>query len=467
MIISFHGAAQTVTGSKHLITLPSGKKLLLDCGMFQGRGEETDVLNRNFGFNPAEIDYMLLSHAHIDHSGLLPRLVANGFNGKIYCTPPTFKLSEILLKDSAHIQQQDTIYINKLRQKQHKTPIKPLYSYPDVENCLTNFIEVPYNEPYTIANQEVTFTFTDAGHILGSAVINLTIKNKGKKTNLCFSGDVGRYNNAILKSPQPIPAADYIICESTYGNKLHTDRALSEAELSEIIIHTCINKKGKLIIPAFSIGRTQEILYVMDKLQLAKKLPAIDVFLDSPLSTSATEIVKQHPECFNNDLLKFLKIDADPFAFNRLHYVNTIQDSQKLNQSKNPCIIISASGMAEAGRVKHHIKFAVENKQNTILMAGYCEPSTLGARLQSGEPTVAIFGERYTINAEVKQLSSFSAHGDYNDLSHFLADQDPKQVKGLYLVHGEYTVQQEFKKRLQTKGFNSIEIPAMHQSFNI
>ena len=445
MKIAFHGAARVVTGSKHLLTLKNGKKYLLDCGMFQGLGSDTDVLNREWGFNPAEINYLILSHAHIDHSGLIPKLVKDGFSGKIFCTPATKELSVALLEDSANIQQEDIKYANKKRIAEGQTYLQPLYDIEDAKEALSLFATVEYGNWFKI-DENVQFMYTDAGHIIGSAAVHVKITEDGKETALTFSGDVGRYRDVILKSPQEFPQADFIIIESTYGNSLHDPDVNTPDLLLDWIEKTCLKKKGKLIIPAFSVGRTQEILFALNQLEIENRLPPLDYFVDSPLSIAVTEIVKKYPQYFNANIQKILKTDNDPFTFKGLKYVKSVDESKSLNFRNGPMVIISASGMAEAGRVKHHISNNIENSRNTILMVGYCEPHSLGGKLMAGAKEVNIFGIEHEVNAEIGSIRSMSAHGDYNDLCQFLACQDPKKVKKLFIVHGEYEVQQAFKQ---------------------
>ena len=465
MKISFHGAARAVTGSKHLITLNNNTQILLDCGMFQGMGEVTDKLNGYFGFKPSEITYMVLSHAHIDHCGLLPRLVAGGFSGNIYCTPATMDLARILLLDSAKIQQQDADYLNRTR-KDNEAIEEPLYTEDDVVKTLSQFKVVDYNQDFEI-DPRISLRFTDAGHIIGSAAVHLTILEDGKKTKITFSGDVGRYGDLLLKNPQVFPQADYILMESTYGNSLHKDLEPIEDMLLEIINHTCNIKKGKVIIPAFSVGRTQELLYALNGLELKNKLPDVAYYVDSPLSMQATQVLKSHPEVYNNGVKEVLKVDADIFSFKGLKFIESIAESKALNNDSRPCVIISASGMAEGGRVRHHIRNNIGNQKNTIIMVGYADPHSLGGRLLAGDRTVNLFREDYNVMAEVKSIKSMSAHGDYEDLIHFLACQDPKKIKQLFLVHGEYDVQQHFARRLIDVGFKHVAIPEYHQTYEL
>lgn len=466
MDITFHGAARNVTGSKHLIRLNDGTAILLDCGLFQGMGEQTEELNGHFGFNPKKVDYLVLSHAHIDHCGLIPRFVAEGFNGPIFCTAPTMDLARILLMDSAKIQEQDTEYSNKHRLRNGLPLLHALYNEEDAMEALRLFKIVDYNEEYEIT-PSVKLTFTDAGHLLGSAAVSLAILEDGKYTHITFSGDVGRYDDMLLKSPQPFPQADYIILESTYGDSLHKDAGPIEDALLEVIKHTCEVKKGKLIIPAFSVGRTQEILYALNALELNGTLPDLHYYVDSPLSEKATQILMNHTDVYNKEVIGVLKIDANPFGFKGLRFIQSTKESKALNDNPKPCVIISSSGMAEAGRVKHHIKNNINNPKCTILIVGYCEPSSLGGHLLRGDHEVLIFGDKYEVKAEVQSIRSMSAHGDYDDLLHFISCQDPEKVKEVFLVHGEYEVQQHFRQKILDKGFRKVEIPYQHQKIEI
>jgi metallo-beta-lactamase family protein len=466
MKIAFHGAARNVTGSKHLITLANGKKILLDCGLFQGMGAETDQLNADFGFNAAEIDILVLSHAHIDHSGLIPKLIAQGFKGVIYGTEATKELCRILLLDSAKIQAGDLKYKNKKLQQKGLPLEELLYDEDDVVKAMEYFIAVEYQNE-TRLMEGVTLQFIDAGHIIGSASVHLTIKENGKTIRVSFSGDVGQYGDLLLRSPQEFPQADYILLESTYGDRLHRDAQPTEQAFLEVINKTCVEKKGKLIIPAFSVGRTQELLYILNNLDLEGKLPDVKVYVDSPLSAKATKIIEEHAEGYNDDVLDIMKIDDNPFDFKGLHYVADGEESKALNVKPEPCIIISASGMAEAGRVKHHIKNNIGDRKNTILMVGYCEPRSLGGQLKNGAQQVSIYGEKFQVVAEIQSIQSMSAHGDYEDLLKFMSCQDAAKVKKVFLVHGDYEVQQVFAEKLIVSGFKEVEIPDRHQEFEL
>lgn len=461
MKIAFHGAARTVTGSKHMIMLKNGKNFLLDCGMFQGMGKMTDSLNRDWGFEPQDVSALILSHAHIDHSGLIPKLVKDGFKGKIFCTPATKDLASVLLLDSAEIQESDARYSNKEKAAEGKPYVQPLYTIADAKNALKFFQEVEYGNWYRI-DADVEILFTDAGHIIGSAAVHVKVSENGRTEQVSFSGDVGRYRDVILKSPQNFPQADYILLESTYGNSLHDMQVTTPDVLLDWIKKTCLEKRGKLVLPAFSVGRTQELLFALNQLEIENRLPPIEYFVDSPLSIEATEVIKRYPSYFNKNIQKILLSDNDPFGFKGLRYIKSVEESKLLNYRNSPFVVISASGMADAGRVKHHISNTIENSRNAIVMTGYCEPASLGARLMNGIKEVSIFGILHQVNAEIGSIRSMSAHGDYEDLSQFLACQDPKQVKKLFLVHGESEVQEAFKLRLSKKGFTDVSIPERH-----
>ncbi|WP_158825368.1 MBL fold metallo-hydrolase RNA specificity domain-containing protein [Mucilaginibacter lacusdianchii] len=461
MHITFHGGARNVTGSKHIVQLNDGTSILLDCGMFQGLGEKTDDYNDHLGFNPLKVNYMILSHAHIDHCGLIPKLVAEGFKGTIYCTAPTMELAQILLLDSAKIQQQDADY-TKGKQNHEEA----LYTEEDVIEAMHLFKIVEYNEEYEITPR-IKFMLTDAGHVIGSAAIHLTIFEDAKTTQITFSGDVGRYGDLILRSPQKFTQADYILLESTYGDSLHKDLEPIEDALQQIIHETCIIRGGKVIIPAFSVGRTQEILFALNNLELKNRLPDVPYYVDSPLSEKATQVIKDHPEEYNSRVNKIMEVDDDPFAFKGLKFIQSTEESIALNDDPRPCVIISSSGMAEAGRVRHHIRNNISNTKNTILMVGYCEPTSLGGRLIRGDNEVYIFGDKYQVQAQVCAIKSMSAHGDYEDLLRFLSCQDPAQVKKVFLVHGEYDTQQNFAERLAENGFANVEIPYQHQKIEL
>lgn len=466
MKIKFIGAAREVTGSKHLITLDNGKKILLDCGMFQGKGLETDALNRKLGFDPAELDHIILSHAHIDHSGLIPFVYKLGFRGSVVCTTATRDLCAIMLADSGHIQEGDVKWFNKRRVAKGLDPIEPIYTEADARACMELFIGVAYNRNLRI-DENVSVKFTNTGHMLGSSVVSLSIKENGKTTRIAYTGDIGRPVNRILKHPQPFPQCDYLITESTYGNRLHPAFEDAEADMLRILRETCVEKKGKLIIPSFAIGRTQEVVFTLNNFFNKGLLPKVNIYVDSPLTVNATDIFRLYLNDMNEDVQNVMKNDPDPFGFGTLFYLKTAEESKKLNSYKLPCVIISASGMMEAGRIKHHLANNIENPHNTILAVGYCAPTTLGARILSGEQIVSIFGQKHPVKASVERLESFSGHGDYNEMISFLGCQNKNEIRKVFLVHGEKESQEFYKNQLMQNGFNRIEIPMPLQEFVI
>jgi len=466
MKIKFLGAAREVTGSKHLITTDSGKRLLLDCGMFQGKGLETDGMNRDLGFEPESIDHIILTHAHIDHAGLIPYMYKQGFRGSVVCTNGTRDLCAIMLSDSGFIQEHDTETFNKRRVKKGLPLVTPIYTQQDAVACMSLFIGVPSDMNFRI-DENTKVRFTSTGHMLGSGAANLQIIEKGQIKRIAYTGDIGRPVDPILVPPVPFPQADILITESTYGDRLHDDDMPAEEKLLEVLMNTCVNKGGKLIIPSFSVGRTQEIVFALNNFFNAGKLPRIDVFVDSPLAVNATTVFQMHPECFNSEFAKVLKIDSDPFGFDGLSYITKVEDSKKLNDHKQPCIIISASGMAEAGRIKHHLVNNISNPANTVLFVGYCAPSTLGARIQSGIKEVSIFGTIYPINAEILNIESFSGHADYKELIQFLSCQEKSAIEKTFIVHGEYETQKKYVAMLQQEGYKNMEIPARGQEFEV
>ena len=457
MEISFYGAARTVTGSKFVVK-STNRKILLDCGLYQGLGNQTNKMNREFEFDPTEVDYLFLSHAHIDHSGNIPTLVKMGFKGKIICTQATKELCEIMLADSAYIQENDVKFINKIRARKGQPEVEPLYTHEDYEDAMKLFESYDYDIEYEL-DKYIKFSFTNTGHILGSAAINLRVSDSGITKKICFTGDIGREKPMILKAPDKFPQADIIITESTYGDRLHDDEENSKEQLLKIIQETCVEKRGKLIIPAFSVGRTQELVFIIDSLESEGRLPHIEVFVDSPLSTNATDIVRRNKHLFNDNLKEYMKTDDDPFGFNRLHYIREAKQSKLLNTFDDPCIIISASGMMEAGRIMHHLANNISNPRNTVLIVGYCAENTLGRKLIDGAKKVNIFGDEYAVKANIEIVNSYSAHGDYKEMMNYLDCQNPALVENLFLVHGEYEVMLDYRERLHGKGFSKITIP--------
>lgn len=467
MKIKFIGAAREVTGSKHLIVTDKGKKLLLDCGMFQGKGLETDAMNRNIMVEPSEIDCIILTHAHIDHSGLIPYFYKRGFRGSVICTTATRELCSIMLPDSGFIQENDTHWFNKKRSRQGLRPVEPIYTEKDARACMELFITTEPNRRFYIDNN-ISVKFYNTGHMLGSACATIMIDENGEVTKIGYTGDIGRESNYLLRPPAPFEQCDYLITESTYGDRLHKDKEGAEDELLNFIHHTCVDKKGKLIIPSFAIGRTQEIVYILNNFYNAGKLPRIPIYVDSPLAVNATAIFKMHLDDFNKGVAEVLRYDDDPFGFNTLRYITNVNHSKALNNTNEPCIIISASGMMEAGRVKHHLANSIDNPKNSVLAVGYCSPTTLGARILSGEKEISIFGMPHKVNAEVSSIDAFSGHGDYKEMSEYLKCQNPDKVKKVFIVHGEAEVQEKYAKYIEkNNGFKDVVIPEPGETFKI
>ncbi|MDR1181800.1 MAG: MBL fold metallo-hydrolase [Bacteroidales bacterium] len=458
MKIKFLGAVAEVTGSKCLITTKNNKKLLLDCGMYQGKGLETDSMNRDLGFDPAEIDILLLSHAHIDHSGLIPYICKNGFRGKIYCTHATRDLCSIMLPDSGNIQESDIRDFNKKQDRRGLPPVEPIYTARDAFASLRFFVSMPLDLEIVIEDG-VKVIFTNTGHILGGAAVNLTITEDRVEKRLCYTGDIGRYNKHLLTNPSPFPQADYIITESTYGDRKHEEVKSAEEKLALTVQSTCVKKLGKLLIPSFAIGRCQEIIYSLNNLKKTNRLPDVPIFVDSPLAVSATDVFRLHTECFKEDVLDVIRTQNDPFGFDNLHYVRTKEDSKRLNTYNRPCIIMSASGMMEAGRIKHHLANNIEDKKTTILIVGYCAPRTLGRKIAEGEKIVSIYGNKYKVNADVEEIEALSGHGDYEEMYKYLNCQEKEQVKKIFLVHGEPHPQEVYQHYLQDNGYKNVSIP--------
>jgi metallo-beta-lactamase family protein len=464
MKIKFIGASREVTGSKFLLTA-AGKRILLDCGMFQGKGLETDSLNRDLMFDPSLIDHIILTHAHIDHSGLIPYMYRLGFRGSIICTSATRDLCSIMLVDSAFIQEHDTKTFNQRRAKKGLPLVTPIYTSEDATACMAQFIGIPYGMKFRI-NDNIKVRFTNTGHMLGSGVANLEITENGNTVRLAYTGDIGRPNDEILAPPAPFPQADFLIAESTYGDRLHPDTAEAKGELLKVVVDTCVNKGGKLLIPAFSVGRTQEIVYALNNFFNEGRLPRIDIFVDSPLAVNATEVFRVHPECYNSAFQEIMKRDPDPFGFGNLFYIKRVEDSKRLNDHKKPCVIISASGMMEAGRIKH-LANNISDPVNTVLVVGYCAPETLGARIVRGDSEVSIHGTVYKVKAEIRKIESFSGHGDYREMANFLNCQDKSSLKKTFIVHGEYETQLKYAGYLRNEGFSNIEVPPRGQEIEI
>ncbi len=465
MKIQFIGAAQTVTGSQHLLHI-NGKKILLDCGLYQGKRKEAFEINRHFKFNPEQVDLLLLSHAHIDHSGNIPSLVKNGFKGHIYTTAATVDLCNIMLRDSAYLQERDVKWVNKKRAKENKKLFEPLYTEGDVEIAMQHFIGVQYDNSVEVS-PGVIATFRDAGHILGSASIQLEITENGKQIRLGFTGDIGRDEMPILRDPNRLRDLDVIIMESTYGNRLHAVSGEVEEELATIIRQVA-DRKGKIIIPSFAVGRTQLIVYMLHKLWEENRIPPMPIYVDSPLAVRATEVFRHHPECFDRETNRFFLQDhEDPFGFRRLKYITDVEDSKALNTKAGPYIIISASGMAEGGRILHHLKNNIENPNNLILFVGYAAENTLARKIMDGAEEANILGEKYKIKSQIKKMDYFSAHADQKGFVEYLKFNSFDKLKNIFLVHGEEIQAMPLKKKLEEKGYSNIYFPAPDDIFEI
>ncbi|MFM7151967.1 MAG: MBL fold metallo-hydrolase RNA specificity domain-containing protein [Gemmataceae bacterium] len=461
--VTFHGAAQTVTGSMHLVE--TGKlRILLDCGLYQGRRAEAQRRNSNLPFAPRDIDMVLLSHAHIDHCGNLPSLLRRGYAGPIYCTPATRDLLAIMLTDSARIQKEDAEYLNRKKGKGEQR-IEPLYEQQDVVRTLRACQSIPYDRPVDLG-RGLRVTFVEAGHLLGSAMIHLEIDRNGSSRSITFTGDVGRKALPILRDPAPVPPADLLISESTYGGRTHEPPELLEDNLADII-HRTVERGGKLLIPAFSLGRTQTIVYFFHRLLQAGKLPPkLPIFVDSPLASSATEVFRLHPECFDEETLDLLESEEDLFGGGPVRYVRSVDESKQLNTLPGPAIIMAASGMCEAGRILHHLKNHIEDPRTTVLIVGFQAPDTLGRRLVEKQPQVRLLDRTIQLRAEVVNLNGFSAHADHNDLLEFLGPL-ASQVKKTRLVHGEPEAADALAAALRERGFSDVAVPARGDSVDL
>jgi metallo-beta-lactamase family protein len=462
MQIEFLGAARTVTGSMHLVHA-NGARILLDCGLFQGKRAEANERNRTFPFDPAEIDAVILSHAHIDHSGNLPGLVKQGYRGPIYCTPATADLCSIMLADSAFLQEKDAEFLNK-RYREEK-PVEPLYTPADAARAVGQLRGVEYGKEFSVAKNAVAL-FSDAGHILGSAGIRLTLSRNGTASTVGFTGDIGRWNMPIIRDPQSLGDVDVLLSESTYGGILHDPPENMAEQLAADILRT-IKRGGKVVVPAFSVGRTQDVIYTLHTLFDVGKLPLIPIYVDSPLAVNATEVFKRHPECFDDEIQAHLRLSHDPFGLDQIHYIRDAEESKKLNGLSIPCMIISASGMCEAGRILHHLVNTIEDPRNTILIVGYCAENTLGRRLVDQAEEVRIYGSLYRRRAEVVVHNSFSAHADGQELLKYIGMVDGKRLQKIFLVHGELERAQALAAGLGDRGYTSVEIPERGQKISL
>ncbi len=460
MKLQFYGAVRTVTGSMHMLTV-NGARILLDCGLFQGSRSAAFERNRSLPFEASSVDTLVLSHAHIDHSGNIPSLVKNGFRGNIFTTPASRDLCSAMLRDSGHIQEYDTVYLNKKRARRGLPPLQPLYTVQDATDSLKQFIGLGYDRPLSVA-PGVTLTFRDAGHILGSAITVLDIEENGGSRRLAFTGDLGRSGMPILRDPYVPEDVDLLITESTYGDRLHDPIETTERQLRDVVVDT-YRRGGKVIVPAFSVGRTQELVYALHRLWEARDLPDLPIFVDSPLSVNVTEIFRLHPECYDDDLNRFIAAGKrrDPFGFHRLTYIRSVEASKELNFLREPAIIISASGMCEAGRILHHLKNNVEDPRNTVLIVGWQAPHTLGRRLVERRPVVKIFGEEYKLKARVKTINGFSAHADRRELLDYAQRLGPERLAGAFVVHGEEASSLALADGLRELGVKHVVVPKL------
>lgn len=464
MRITFHGAAQTVTGSQHLLEI-NGHRLLLDCGLYQGRRSETYERNLKFSFDPRKIDAVLLSHAHIDHAGNLPNLVQNGYEGPIYATRATVDLATIMMADSGRIQESDAEFINKKRLARDEETIKPLYTEADAQQAAQLLHAMEYAQPFAPV-PGVIVRFIEAGHILGSAAISLEIEEKGRKIRFWFSGDIGRYKLPLLRDPVLPEEVDYLLMESTYGDKPHLDPSLAFEEFQDVVGRT-IKRGGKIIIPAFAVGRTQELVYHLNMMMFTKDVPPVPVFVDSPLAVNASQVFRKHPECFDDETRWFVQQAQHPaLDFKLLTYVQSVEESKAINLRKDPVIIISASGMAETGRILHHLKNNIENPKNTICIVSWQAPNTLGRRLADREKMVRIFGEPYRVHAEIATIGGLSGHAGQDLLTRYAANVK-NTVKKVFLVHGEAIPAAALTEKLKYQDMHEVYYPALHSSVEI
>jgi metallo-beta-lactamase family protein len=467
MELQFLGAVRTVTGSMHMLRV-NGSQILLDCGLFQGPRQESRERNKSLPFESGAVHALALSHAHIDHSGNIPSLVKNGFAGNILTTFPTRDLCSAMLRDAGHIQEEDAAYVNKKRAKQGLPPVEPLYTVEDAARCLDQFVGVGYGRPMALA-PGVTAIFYDAGHILGSAVVVLEVEERGSKKRILFSGDLGRVGLPILRDPQAVEGVDYLIIESTYGNRVHDPIERMDARLREVVLET-YRQGGKVIVPAFAVGRTQDLVYALHRLVRAHKLPELPIYVDSPLAVNVTEVFRLHPECYDEETQEFMAADGDrrdPFGFQRLTYVRSVEQSKELNFLREPAIIISASGMAEAGRILHHLKNNVEDARNTVLIVGWQAPHTLGRRLVERQPVIKIFGEEYRLKARVETLNGFSAHADRDGLLGYARQLGPGRLQGAFVVHGEEASSLALAEGLRNLGIQRVAVPRPAETFQL
>ena len=459
-----YGADETVTGSMHLLEVNS-KRILFDCGLYQGKRMEALDRNHNLPFDGATIDAVVLSHAHLDHVGNIPSLVKSGFRGDILCTDATADVAKAILLDSAKIQESDTAYANKKRAEQGQPPMQPLYTIDDAMESLQQFVGHGYDRPIRVVDG-ATLTLRDAGHILGSSICDVSLAEGGRNARFVFSGDLGRPNPRILRSPERLDSTDVLLMESTYGDREHGELGLTDDALARIV-STTAKRGGKIVIPAFAVGRTQEIVYALHRLCNDNRIPSLPIFVDSPLALNVTEAFRTHAECFNAETRKFIATDQhhDAFGFDRLIYTRSVDESKALNDRHEPMVIIAASGMAEAGRIQHHLKNTIEDARNTVLIVGYQAENTLGRRIAEKQPTVRIFGEEFTLRAEVDILNGYSAHADHSELMDWATALNLPKVQNIFLVHGEPGAQAALEKSLGEAGAKQVRAPKRGDEF--
>lgn len=464
MRINFHGAAQTVTGSQHLLEI-NGYRLLLDCGLYQGRRADTYARNLKFAYDPRKVDAVILSHAHIDHAGNLPNLVQDGYEGPIYATRATVDLSTIMLADSGRIQESDAEFVNRKRFDRGEPPIEPLYTEADAQRAADLFHPIDYNQPFAPV-PGVVGRFVEAGHILGSAAVSLEIEEHGRKVRFWFSGDIGRFKLPLLRDPVLPEEVDYLLMESTYGDKSHADPGKAFTEFHDVVKRT-LDRGGKVIIPAFAVGRTQELVYHLNMMMFTRDVPPVPVFVDSPLAVNASSVFKKHPEVMDEETRWFVQQASHPaLDFKMLTYVQSVEESKALNLRKDPMVIISASGMAETGRILHHLKNNIEDPKNTVCIVSWQAPYTLGRRLADREKRIKIFGEPYTVRAEVATIGGLSGHAGQDLLTRYAVN-TKRTVKKVFLVHGEAVPAAALTEKLKDLNMREVYYPELHSSVEI